>query len=106
VKHLQKLAPVGALMAALISISCCVPLGFTAALGLAGVSVFAGKHQGWLIGASIVLLLLGTVQVVRKPVCQRRSRTNRVLLCLAGALVVSVVLFPQLIASLFADHFR
>jgi len=105
-KYSERLAPAGALTAALLSLSCCVPLGFAAALGFAGISVFAGKYQGWLIAASVVLLALGVVQLVRKPVCQRRSPASVALLCVAAVLVVSITLFPQLIASLFADHFR
>jgi hypothetical protein len=105
-KHSEKLAPAGALAAALVSISCCVPLGFMAALGVAGLSVFAAEYQGWLIAASVVLVAVGSIQLVRKPICRRRSRTSIVLLCLSSALVVAVVLFPQRIASLLADQFR
>jgi hypothetical protein len=105
-KHSEKLAPAGALAAALISVSCCVPIGFTAALGFAGISVFASEYQGLLIATSIVFLVLGVMQLLRRPVCQRRSRTNIVLLCASAALVASVLLFPQFIASLMADHLR
>ena len=103
-KHSEKLAPAGAFAAALVSLTCCVPLGITAAFGLAGISMFASVHQAWLIGASILLLLIGLVQLVRKPACRRRGRTSIVLLCLAAAMVVAVTVFPQSIASFLADR--
>lgn len=103
-KHFEKIAPAGALTAALLSLSCCVPLGITAAFGLAGISLFASTHQLWLIAASIGMLLLGMVQLLRRPVCQRRSRTSVVLLCVAAVLVVAVTFFPQSIASFLADR--
>lgn len=102
--HSEKLAPAGALTAALLSISCCVPLGIPAAFGLAGISLFASRYQVWLIGASVVLLLVGVMQLFRRPVCQRRSRTSIVILCVSAGLVVAVTLFPQSIASFLADR--
>ena len=103
-KHVEKLAPAGALTAALISISCCLPFSIPAALGLAGVAMFASVYQLWLIIASILLLTIGIIQVVRRPACHRRSRTSIVFLCLAAVLVLAVTFFPQSIAGLLADH--
>lgn len=104
-KHSDKLAPAGALTAALISISCCLPFSIPAALGLAGLSMFASVNQVWLIGASFVLLSVGVIQLLRKPTCQRRSRMSIVFLCVAAVLVVAVTLFPQSIAAFLADRF-
>ena len=103
-KHYEKLAPTGALAAALLSISCCVPFGITAALGLASISMLATRYQPWLIGASLGLLVLGVIQLVRKPHCRRRSRTSIALLCVSAVLIVGVTLFPQQIAGFLADH--
>jgi hypothetical protein len=103
-KHSDKLAPAGALTAALISISCCLPFSIPAALGLAGLSMFASVNQVWLIGASLVLLSVGVIQLFRKPTCQRRSRTSIAFLCVAAVLVVAVTLFPQSIAGFLADR--
>lgn len=100
----EKVAPVGALAAALISISCCLPFSIPAALGLAGLSMFASQNQLFLIGASVVLLVIGLVQILRKRACQRRSRTSVALLCVASGLLVAVVFFPQAIAGFLADH--
>ena len=103
-KITDKAAPVGALTAALISISCCLPCSIPAALGLAGVSVFASQNQIWLIGGSLVLLAAGAIQLVRRPACQRRSPTSIVLLCTSAILVFAVVFLPELISGFLADH--
>ena len=100
----EKIAPAGALTAALISISCCLPFSIPAALGLAGISVFASQNQLWLIGASLILLSIGVIQVVRRRACQRRSRTSIVVLSVSAVLVLLVVFFPQAIAGFLADH--
>ena len=103
-KHSEKLAPAGALTAALLSFTCCLPFSIPAALGLAGLSVFAGAQQLWIIAASFLLLIAGIVQIVRKPACQRRSRSSIVLLGLAASLLLAVTFFPQSIAGFLADH--
>jgi hypothetical protein len=76
----EKIAPAGALTAALISITCCLPFSIPAALGLAGLSMFASQNQLWLIAASLLLLAVGVIQLVRRPAGQRRSRTSIALL--------------------------
>lgn len=103
-KHADKLASAGALTAALISLTCCLPFSIPAALGLAGLSIFAGANQAWLIGASFLLLGIGVIQLRRQPACQRRSSTGIVLLGVAAALVAAVMLLPQSIAGFLADR--
>jgi hypothetical protein len=103
-RHTEKLAPMGALTAALISITCCLPFSIPAALGLASIAVFASANQLWLIAASLVLLAFGIFQLIRKPACNRRSRTSIVLLCVSAVLVFAVVFLPQTIAGFLADH--
>lgn len=100
----EKVAPVGALTAAIVSISCCLPFSISAALGLAGVSMFASQNQFWLIAGSLVLLGVGVIQLVRRPICRRRSRTSIVLLCASAALVFAVVFLPEVISGFLADH--
>jgi hypothetical protein len=103
-KHTEKLAPAGALTAALISITCCLPFSIPAALGFAGLAIFASENQLWLLGAAFVLLAVGVIQLVRKRSCERRSRTSIVLLCLSATLVFAVIFFPEVIAGFLADH--
>jgi hypothetical protein len=101
----KKLAPAGALAAALLSISCCLPFSIPAALGLAGIAMFASQNQLWLISASVLLLAVGLIQLLRKPSCdRRRSRSSIVLLCISAVLLTTVVFLPEVISGFLADH--
>ena len=95
-------APTAAILAALSTLACCVPLGFLGALGLAGISVWAQHYRLWLLAASIVFLSVGAVQLYFRKSCSRRSTTTLVLFWAAVLVVVLVVLFPQVIATLIA----
>jgi hypothetical protein len=102
-KVLEKGAPAAAIVAAVSTLACCVPLGFLGAVGLASISVWVQALRPWLLGASIALLCFGFVQLYfRKSSCRRRSRASLVLFWIAVAVVVLVVLFPQIVASLIA----
>jgi len=102
-KVLEKGAPAAAIVAALSTLACCVPLGFLGAAGLASMSVWVQPLRPWLLGASVARLFLGCVQLyVRKSACVRRSTVSLVLFWLAVAVVVLVILFPQVIASVIA----
>jgi hypothetical protein len=102
-KGLEKGVPVAAVVAALSTLACCVPLGFLGAVGLASMSVWVQPLRPWLLGASVALLCLGFVQLYfRKSVCVRRSKLSLVLFWVAVAVVVLVILFPQVIASVVA----
>jgi membrane-associated HD superfamily phosphohydrolase len=100
---LEKGAPAAAVIAALSTLACCVPLGFLGAAGLASVSVWVQPLRPWLLAGSVALLCLGFVQLYfRKSACNRRSRLSLVLFWIAVAVVVLVILFPQVIASVVA----
>ncbi len=102
-KVLEKGAPAAAIVAALSTLACCVPLGFLGEAGLASMSVWVQPLRPWLLGISVALLCLGFVQLYfRKSVCVRRSTVSLVLFWLAVAVVVLVILFPQVIASVIA----
>ena len=102
-RSLEKGAPAAAIVAALSTLACCVPLGFLGAVGLASVSVWAQSFRSWLLGASIVLLCLGFAQLYfRKSACAKRSRVSLLIFLTAFAVVVLVTLFPQAVASLLA----
>ncbi len=102
-KLLEKGAPSAAIVAALSTLACCVPLGFLGAAGLASMSVWAQQFRPWLLGASIALLGVGVVQLYfRKPACGRRSTASLVLFWIAVVVVIVVILFPQVIASMLA----
>lgn len=98
----DKSAPVAAIVAALSTLACCVPLGFLGAVGLAGVSVWAQHYKLWLLVASIAFLCIGSVQLYFKKSCTKRSTSSLVLFWIALVVILLVILFPQLVASLIA----
>jgi hypothetical protein len=99
----ERATPVAAVIAALSSLACCLPLGFVGAVGLAGLSAWAQSFRGWFLGFAVVLLLVGFVQLYRgRKQCERRSSLSMAMLWVATAIVLVVILFPQMIASLLA----
>jgi len=97
-------AAVGAILSSLLTLSCCLPLPFLGAAGVAGASVFLGSARPWLLGLSITLLGFGFFEVYRGMRCRaRKSKTAIALLALATIVVVLLLLFPQVIASVLAD---
>lgn len=100
---LEKGAPAAAIVAALSTLACCVPLGFLGAVGLVSLSARVQSLRPWLLGASVVLLCVGFAQLYfRKSTCAKRSRVGLALLWAAFAVVVLVILFPQAVATLIA----
>jgi hypothetical protein len=95
---------VGAILTSLLTLGCCLPLPFLGAAGLAGASVFLAGARPWLLGLSVILLGAGFYQVYRGMRCRtRQSKTAIALLSLATLVVVLLLLFPQVIASVLAD---
>jgi len=98
----DKSAPAAAILAALSTLACCVPLGFLGAVGFASVSVWAQHYKFWLLLASVGFLCIGLVQIYFRKSCTKRSTASLVLFWTAVVVVILVTLFPQLIASLIA----
>jgi hypothetical protein len=97
-------ASVGAVLASLLTLGCCLPLPFLGAAGIAGLSVFLVGARPWLLGLSVILLGAGFFQVYRGMRCRaRQSKTAIVCLGVASLIVVLLFLFPQAIASVLAD---
>lgn len=102
-KVVERATPVAAVIAALSTLACCLPLGFLGAMGLASISVWAQTARPWLLGGALALLVLGSLQLYRgKKQCRKRSVLSVVLFWVAVAIVLVIVLFPQMIASLVA----
>ena len=101
-KIAEKGAPAAAIVAALSTLACCLPLGFLGAVGLASISLWARQYSRWLLIASIVFLIVGAVQLYFRKSCGKRSRTSLVLFWTAVVVVVLMILFPQVLASLIA----
>jgi len=94
---------VAAVIAALSTLACCLPFSFLGAVGLAGASLRLQSARPWLLASAGILLVLGFIQLyVRRNQCQRRSPLSIVLFWVGAVIVVVVVLFPQLMASLIA----
>jgi len=103
-KHAEKIAPVAAVLGALSTIACCLPLGIAAAAGLAGVGVLVEPLRPLLLGLSIAMLVVGSIQLYRsKRTCQRRSRVSVALFWFSAIVVSAVLIFPQTLASVVAD---
>jgi hypothetical protein len=99
----ERATPVAAVIAALSTLACCLPFGFIGAMGLAGLSVWAQSFRNWFIGGAAVLLVVGFVQLYRgRNQCKKRSRVSITLFWCAVVMVLLIVLFPQVIASLVA----
>jgi hypothetical protein len=93
-----------AMLTSLLTLGCCLPLPFLGAAGMAGASVFLAGARPWLLGLSIALVGLGLFQAYRGMRCRaRQSKTAMAMLGVATVVVVLVLLFPQVIASLLAD---
>ena len=99
-------ASVGAILSSLASVSCCLPLGFAAALGAGAASAFLTRLRPWLLGLSVVLIGLGFWRQRRATQCAVKGRVvGQVLLWAAVVVVLGMILFPQQIAGFLADRF-
>jgi hypothetical protein len=96
---------VAAIVSSAATISCCLPLGFAAALGAGAASAFFTTLRPWLLGISVALIAYGFWQQHRAKQCAVRGRVvGKVLLWAAVAIVLGMVLFPQEIAAFIADR--
>jgi hypothetical protein len=96
-------ASVAAIVGAVATMSCCLPIGFAAALGAGAASAFFTTLRPWLLGLSVVLIGVGFWQQHRAKQCSVRGRlVGKLLLWTAVAVVVGMILFPQQIAGLLA----
>jgi hypothetical protein len=102
----ERLTPVAAAFAALAAFACCVPIGLVSAFSILTVSSLFAPMQRWFLPAATVLLAIGAVQLRRgQRVCRTRGRRfSLVVFGLSAAVVVAVLLFPQVVAGLMADY--
>ena len=102
-KVAEKATPVGAVLAALSALACCMPLGFLSVLGLAGFGLWAARYRLLFMSLAVVLLAVNFFLVYRgRGACTTRSKASLILFWTAVGVVVLVFLFPQLIASILA----
>ena len=99
----EKATPIAAVVAALSTIACCLPFGFLGAVGLAGASIRLQQFRGWLLGLAGLFLLIGFLQLYRTGrTCKSRSPVSIVMFWCAAVVVIAVIMFPQVIASVIA----
>jgi len=99
---IERTTPLAAVAAALTTLACCLPVSFLGA-GLAGAVAWTGAYRNWFLGLAVLFLILGLVQTYRKPnQCGKRSKVSIALFWTSVVLVVAIVFFPQVIASLLA----
>ena len=103
-KHAEKIAPVAAAITALTTLACCLPIGFAAAAATASLGAVVASYSLWFLGASVVLLAVGAVQLKQaRRTCSTRGNASIVILAVSAAVVALVIFFPQVIAGLLAD---
>lgn len=103
-KHGEKIAPVAAALTGLATHACCLQMGFAAAAVTASLGTVAAAYQPWFLGASVVLLVVGTVQLRQaQRTCATRPYSSLIVFCVSAAIVLLVILFPQLVAGMLAD---
>ena len=100
----ESVAPVGAALTALGTLVCCLPYGFAAATAMASVSAVVATHRAWFLAVSLALLALGIVQTVRaRRACRTGGITSVIVLAASALIVITVILFPQLLAGVLAN---
>ena len=100
----QKATPLAAVVAALSSLVCCMPLGLLGAVGLSGFALWAGRYRLWFVILALLLLIAGGFQLYRRrKSCRARSKGSVIIFWVAAAFVFLIFLFPQVIAIVLAQ---
>ena len=103
-KHVEKVASATAALTGIATVLCCLPMGFAAAAATASLSMVVATYQQWFLAGSVVLLIIGMVQLhLLQKTCSRRPYASFAVFAVSAVIVVLVVLFPQVVASLVAD---
>ena len=103
-KHAEKVTPIAAAMTAVATLACCLPVGFAAAAATAGLAAAVASYRSWFLAASIVLLVIGAIQLAyARRTCRTKGSVSSVVLALSAAVVALVIFFPQVVAGLLAD---
>lgn len=106
-KHVEKVTPVAAALTSLATLVCCLPTGLAAAAASASLSMVVATYQRWFLGASLVLLIVGMVQLQRvQRTCATRPYGAIAVFAVSAVIVLLVVLFPQIVAGIAADWMR
>jgi hypothetical protein len=94
-------APLAAIVSALSSLACCLPLAILGALGTASAGAVFAALRPWLLVLSAVLLAIGFIQLYRRgKSCRRRNVASVAIFWIAVAIFLAMLLFPQQVAGL------
>jgi cytochrome bd-type quinol oxidase subunit 2 len=100
----ERVTPIVAALSAVATLACCLPIGGAALVGIGGLLGVAAQYQEWLFPASGVLLVVGGVLIWRsRRVCHRTSKVSLIILAVSTAIVLTVFLFPQMVAGALTD---
>ena len=103
-KHAEKITPLAAAASAVATLICCMPVGFAAAAAMGSVSAVVVSYRPWFLAASMLLLVTGIVQVRRvQRTCPTRNQGSIAILVISASVVLLVIFFPQVVATLVAD---
>ena len=99
----ERATPVAAVLSALASIACCLPLGVAGAVGSLGLSFVLVELQPALILLALIFLgvSLGQLYLGQRS-CRQRSSFSVILFGVSAALVLAIIIFPQSVAALLA----
>jgi hypothetical protein len=99
------LASIAALGSVVLASSCCLPMfPFVFAAGAAGSSAFFAKARPFLLAASVLSIGFAFYQRRRAIQCQcKPSLLSTIVLWFSVAVVLTFLLFPQVIANLVAN---
>jgi len=102
----ERLTPLAASAMALAAFACCVPIGVAGVVGVLALGSFFDAIQPWLVaGATVLLAVAAFLSFGRQRSCRtRRGWFSLLVLGLSATVVLSVLLFPQLVAALIADY--
>ncbi len=98
----ERVTPIAAVLSALASLACCLPLGIAGAVGALGLSVAFERLRPWLILVAVILLGVGLYQLLGQRKCQRRSPLSLILFGLSATVVLAIIIFPQTVADILA----
>lgn len=103
-KHVERVTPVVAALTSIATLVCCLPMGFAAAAATASLSMVIAAYQRWFLAASVVLLIVGMVQLQRvQRTCAVQPYGSMFVFGVSAFVVLLVVLFPQVVAGIVAD---
>ena len=99
--------PLAAIAASWASLVCCLPFAFLAALGSAGAAVWLSSLRPWLLGVSVLLLVMGFCQLyIGRNACTRRTRAGVLLFWTAVATILFLLVLDRKSTRLNSSHIQ